>query len=78
MYDVEKMFGYLTTMGVKCELRRDAESAYDEVIVIFGRGYKRALIYSTFQSWILETKTNIYIVSNPDEVMANLKEEEII
>ena len=78
MYNVEKFYGYLTTIGVNCRFQRDPESAYDEVIIVLGKGYKKAIVYSTYQSWILETKANIYIVSNPDEGIANLKEEEII
>lgn len=78
MFDVEKMYGYLSMMGIRCDLRRDANSAYDEIIVIYGKGYSRALIYSTFQSWLVETKTNVYILGTTDEVVTTLKEEEII
>ena len=77
MYNVEKFYGYLVTLGVECKFIRGAESTYDETIIV-GRGYKRAIIYSTFQSWVLETKTNLYILGTVDEVMMNLREEGII
>ena len=78
MYNVESMYGYLAMNGVRCDLRRNNNSAYDEVIVVYGKGYSRALVYSTYQSWLVETKTNVYILSSTDEVMTALKEEEII
>ena len=78
MYNVESMYDYLTMTGVRCDLRRKNNSAYDEVIVVYGKGYSRALVYSTYQSWLVETKTNVYILSSTDEVMTALKEEEII
>ena len=78
MYNVENMYGYLTMTGVRCDLRRNNDSAYDEVIVVYGKGYSRALVYSTYQSWLVETKSNVYILSSTDEVMTALKEEGII
>lgn len=78
MFDVEKMYGYMTMMGIRCDMRRDNNSAYDEVIVVYGKGYSRALVYSTYQSWLVETKTNVYILSSTDEVMTILREEGII
>lgn len=78
MFSVAEMYGYMTMMGIRCDMRRDSNSAYDEVIVVYGKGYSRALVYSTYQSWLVETKTNVYILSSTDEVMTALKEEEII
>ena len=78
MFSVEKMYGYMTMMGIRCDMRRDSNSAYDEVIVVYGKGHSRALVYSTYQSWLVETKSNVYILSSTDEVMTTLKEEEII
>ena len=78
MFNVEKMYGYMSMMGIRCDMRRDSNSAYDEVIVVYGKGYSRALVYSTYQSWLVETKSNVYILSSTDEVMTALKEEEII
>ena len=78
MYNVESMYGYLTMTGVRCDLRRNNNYAYDEVIVVYGKGYSRALVYSTYQSWLVETKTNVYILSSTDEVMMSLREEGII
>ena len=78
MYNVKSMYGYLTMTGVRCDLQRNNNSAYDEVIVVYGKGYSRALVYSTYQSWLVETKTNVYVLSTTDEVMTALKEEEII
>ena len=78
MYNVESMYGCLTMTGVRCDLRRNNNSAYDEVIVVYGKGYSRALVYSTYQSWLVETKTNVYILSSTDEVMMSLREEGII
>ena len=78
MFNVEKMYGYMSMMGIRCDMRRDSNSAYDEVIVVYGKGYSRALVYSTYQSWLVETKSNVYVLSSTDEVMTALKEEEII
>ena len=78
LFSVETMYGYMTMMGLRCDMRRDSNSAYDEVIVVYGKGYSRALVYSTYQSWLVETKTNVYILSTTDHVMTALKEEEII
>ena len=78
MFSVAEMYGYMSMMGIRCYMRRDSNSAYDEVIVVYGKGHSRALVYSTYQSWLVETKSNVYILSSTDEVMMNLREEGII
>ena len=78
MFSVAATYGYMSMMGIRCDMRRDSNSAYDELIVVYGKGHSRALVYSTYQSWLVETKSNVYILSSTDEVMTTLKEEEII
>ena len=77
MIDLHALEGYLKTKGCKCSLMSDACGS-DEYIVVFGRQHSTAIIYATYNNYVLETRTNMYINPRYGSIEGYLRGEEII